>query len=128
MKSNSKEESVKELSLAEQEALIKEEIQRFLKLAREKGSLTVEEINELLPPEIIAASVLDSFMQALEVNGVALTDATPARKEGDDDSALFSGEEENAEDEDEEEALDEEDLKGNDPVRLYLRKMGSVSL
>jgi RNA polymerase primary sigma factor len=121
-------EDIKELSLEAQEVLIKEEIQRFLKLAREKGALTVEEINELLPPEIIAASVLDSFMQALEVNGVTLTDAAPVRKEADDESALFAGEEEAEEDEDEEEKLDEEDLKGNDPVRLYLRKMGSVSL
>lgn len=42
-------EPVKVLSLQEQESLIKEEIQRFLKLAKEKGALTIEEINELLP-------------------------------------------------------------------------------
>jgi hypothetical protein len=37
MKTNSK-EPVKELTLAEQESMIKEEIQRFLKIAKEKGS------------------------------------------------------------------------------------------
>lgn len=55
-------EDVKVLSLQEQETLIKEEIQRFLKIAKEKNGLTIEEINELLPPEFIAPSVLDSLM------------------------------------------------------------------
>ena len=54
------------LSIAEQEAIVKEEIQKFIKLGKEKTALTIEEINELLPPEITAASVLDMFMHGLE--------------------------------------------------------------
>lgn len=128
MKSNSKEEPTKDLSLAEQEALIREEIQRFLKMAKEKGTLTIEEINELLPPEIIAASVLDSFMQALEVNGVVITDMSEV-KQGDDDKESFLADPDKEDEEvDEDEKAEGEDVKGNDPVRLYLRKMGSVSL
>ncbi len=37
----------RELSVGEQQELIKEEIARFMKLAREKGFLTIEEINDL---------------------------------------------------------------------------------
>ena len=125
MKSTSKNEPVKEISLAEQEALIKEEIQRFLKLAKEKGSLSIEEINDLLPPEIIASTVLDSFMQALEINGVVITDTLDGKSD-DEKEAFLADPDSEEEDEEEEEAA--EDLKGNDPVRLYLRKMGSVSL
>ncbi len=128
MKSNSKDESVKELSLAEQESLIKEEIQRFLKLAKEKGSLTIEEINELLPQEIIAASVLDSFMQALEINGVVITDHTDSRSDEDGKDPFLADPDKEDEEVDEDEKAEGEDVKGNDPVRLYLRKMGSVSL
>jgi RNA polymerase primary sigma factor len=128
MKSNSKDEAVKELSLAEQEALIKEEIQRFLKLAKEKGSLTIEEINELLPPEIIAASVLDSFMKALEVNGVVITDMSEVKTGDDEKEAFLADPDKEDEEVDEDEKAEGEDVKGNDPVRLYLRKMGSVSL
>ncbi len=127
MKSNSKEESSKELSQAEQDTLIKEETQRFLKLAKEKGSLTIEEINELLPPEIILASVLDSFMQALEVNGVVITDMSELK--GDEEKEGFLADPDKEDEEaDEDEKAESEDVKGNDPVRLYLRKMGSVSL
>ncbi len=128
MKSNSKEETGKELSLAEQETLIKEEIQRFLKLAKEKGSLTVEEINELLPPEIILASVLDSFMQALEINGVVITDLSEVKGDDEGKEAFLADPDKEDEEVDEDEKAEGEDVKGNDPVRLYLRKMGSVSL
>jgi RNA polymerase primary sigma factor len=119
---------VKELSLAQQEELIKEEIQRFIKLAKERPTLAIEEINELLPPEIIAASVLDTFMQALEVNGVVITEASENKKEDEEDQFFLSDPDKEASEEEEEEKESEGDAKSNDPVRLYLRKMGSVSL
>ena len=126
MKSNSN-DAVKELSLVEQETLIKEEIQRFLKVAKEKGALTIEEINELLPPEIIASTVLDMFMQAMEINGVSITDLSELKSDEDKESFLADPDKED-EEEDADEKAESEDVKGNDPVRLYLRKMGSVSL
>ncbi|NJL25107.1 MAG: hypothetical protein HC902_07975 [Calothrix sp. SM1_5_4] len=120
---------VKELTLAQQEELIKEEIQRFIKLAKERTALSIEEINELLPAEIIAASVLDTFMQALEVNGVVITDSSENKKEDEEDQFFLSDPDKEAKDEEEEEEAESEgDAKSNDPVRLYLRKMGSVSL
>jgi RNA polymerase primary sigma factor len=123
------ENPVKELSLAQQEELIKEEIQRFIKLAKERGALSIEEINDTLPPEIIAAPVLDLFMQALEVNGVAFTDSSENKKEDEEDQFFLSDPDKEAKEEDEEEEAESEgDAKSNDPVRLYLRKMGSVSL
>ena len=119
-----------ELSLADQQNLIKEEIQRFIKLSRDKGFLTIEEINDLLPVEIVDPSVLDSFMQALEVNGVIITELSAQKKDEGDESGTFLADpdKEVEEEPDEDEKQDEEDVKGNDPVRLYLRKMGSVSL
>lgn len=120
-------EPAKVLSLAEQEALIKEEIQRFIKLHKDKGALTVEEINDLLPQEILLASVLDAFMHGLEASGVVITELAESSKDDEGDS-LFSDKAEKDEDEDEDEVAESEDAKGNDPVRLYLRKMGSVSL
>lgn len=125
--SSNRSDSLKELTLQEQETLIKEEIQRFIKLAKEKASLTIEEINELLPPEIIASTVLDSFMQALEVNGVVITDMSETKTDEEKEGFLGDPDKED-EDVDEEEKAEGEDVKGNDPVRLYLRKMGSVSL
>jgi len=121
-------EPAKILTLAEQEAMIKEEIQKILKLAKEKPFLTIEEVNELLPPEIIAPSVLDQFMQALENNSVVLKEAAELNKTGEESEAFLADADAEDEEVDEDELMEAEDVKGNDPVRLYLRKMGSVSL
>lgn len=120
----------KELSVEQQQELIKEEIARFMKLAREKGFLTIEEINDLLPVEIINPGVLDSFMQALEVGGVIITELSEKKDEEGETSAFLAdpNKEEDEDDDDDDKKSSEEDAKGNDPVRLYLRKMGSVSL
>jgi RNA polymerase primary sigma factor len=117
----------KVLSIAEQDVLAKEELQKLLKLAKEKGRITIEEINESLPPEVIAVSVLDSFMQSLEANGVVITEHSEAAKAEEKEEFLSEVDEEEDED-DEDTPKASEDAKGSDPVRLYLRKMGSVSL
>jgi RNA polymerase primary sigma factor len=125
MNSNSK-EPVKTLTVAEQEALIKDEVQKFIKLAKEKGSLTIEEINDLLPAEIIASVVLDAFMHGLEANGVSINEL--ADEKDDEKESFLENPDKEDEEKDEDEEKEGEDVKGNDPVRLYLRKMGSVSL
>lgn len=120
--------TLKELTLSQQEDLIKEEIQRFIRLAKERGALTVEEMNDTLPPEIVAPSVLDTLMQALEVNGVVITEPSENKKEDEEDQFYLSDPDKESNEEEEEEKETEGDAKSNDPVRLYLRKMGSVSL
>lgn len=118
-------EEIKVLSIAEQEVIAKEELQKLIKLAKEKGRITIEEINETLPQEILAVSVLDSFMQSLEANGVVITEHSEIAKQEEQEEFLANADEEDL---DEEEVKEAEDVKGADPVRLYLRKMGSVSL
>ena len=60
----------KNLSIAEQEALSKEEVQKLIRMAKEKGSLTIVDINDALPAELTAPSVLDQVMFAIEAAGV----------------------------------------------------------
>ncbi|MEK6555823.1 MAG: RNA polymerase sigma factor RpoD [Bdellovibrionota bacterium] len=116
------------LPVKEQSKLIVEEIQRFIKLAKDKGSVSIEEINELLPAEITDAGVLDHFMQALEVNGVIITDNSENKKDDEKEEGFFLDEGNREDKDDEDEAEEDSDPKANDPVRLYLRKMGSVAL
>ena len=123
---NSK-ENTKVLSIAEQEALAKEEVQKLVKLQKEKGRVTIEEINESLPTEVVAVTVLDAFMQSLEANGILITEHAETAKADEKEEFLSDVDKEEKDDDDEDKATGE-DVKGSDPVRLYLRKMGSVSL
>lgn len=109
---------------SELQALLNAEIARFIKLAKETESLTVKAIDEQLAPEVNTAESLDSFMASLEMAGIAIEDHTEAENGEDGEGFLENA----SDDSDEEETLSAEDLKGTDPVRMYLRKMGSVSL
>ena len=117
-------DSVSGLPEAQQHQMIAEEIQKFIALAKEKGEISIAEINEMLPPEIIAPVVLDAFMQGLEANAVIITETLENVQElsSNEDNFFLADPEKPEEDE------GREDSRGNDPVRLYLRKMGSVSL
>lgn len=113
------------LSVEEQKSLIHEEIQRFIALAKQKEFVTFEEINELLPAEIVSAEALDMFMTGMETHSVKIVDASSINDKDSEEFVLDSGKDD---DEEEADTADASDAKGNDPVRLYLRKMGSVSL
>ncbi len=114
---------------AKQSKLVLEEVKKFIALAKEKDGLTVEEIDVGLPKEITLAKALDEFMQALEVNGINVSEpGTDDTIEDENEEDFFLADPENEEDEDKEDKKQEAESKGSDPVRLYLRKMGSVSL
>ncbi len=129
MARETKKEAIKSLTVEQQEALIKEEIQRFVRYFEEKGGLSVDEIDNLLPAEITAPAVLDIFMQAMENHGVIITEEAEPEAEGTEEATFLADPDAaDEEDEDQDESIDEDTSRGNDPVRLYLRKMGSVSL
>ena len=120
-----KNQKIKELSKEDQEGLIEGEIKRFVKIAERNGNLTIEDIDYYLPNEIIDPTVLDKFMQTLQVKGIKIVEASKRKSQDKSENPLFSASSDESE---EGEYKEDEDSKANDPVRLYLRKMGNVSL
>ena len=113
----------KQLSIDEQKVLLKEELPALLDIAKSRGYLTVEEIDEVLPTEVQDIGVLDMLMQGLaKANIKVITHSKGLSTGPHNEFALGSS--------DEDEHLEDvpEDVKVNDPVRMYLRKMGGVSL
>ena len=113
------------------------DIKKLLDLGVQRGFLSYVEVHELLPPEMVASEEIDEVMILLAENEIEITDG---RRRPDDEEA--EGEDSLLEDiagpaqADEELQSDEsgdlvstaEYAKGTDPVKLYLKKMGSVSL
>ncbi len=66
-----KKEDLPVVSLDEQKKLAKDELKKLIELSAKKESLTIEEINEALAPELIASEALDLVMHGLEVQGVS---------------------------------------------------------
>jgi RNA polymerase primary sigma factor len=112
------------------------EIKKLIDMGVQRGYLTFIEVNELLPPEVITPEAIDEVMNLLSENEIEVIDATK-RPKGDDESEE-EGEEspllgapaaDGAEATDGAEAPQAaEYARGADPVKLYLKKMGSVSL
>lgn len=112
----------KPLSVAKQQKMAVEEAERLIQAAKKSGEdLTVEEIDESLPKELIAPEAIDIVVQSIEAHGITI-----AEHEVEDGGEAAAFLENHGDDKDDEDSAT--DVKSNDPVRLYLRKMGSVSL
>ena len=101
------------------------EIKKLLELGTNKGFLTFEEINDVLPSDMISAELIDEIMILLHKLNIELVDEA---FESDIQSIDADEHVETAAAEEEEQEEPAEEVRQNDPVRLYLRKMGSVSL
>src|SRR5512135_2728723 len=122
--------------------------QKLISMGKQKGYVTYDEVNDAMPDEIVSSDQIDDWLSTLGDEGIEVVDgagagggvkvptarATPKVAEP---AAFADGEEseEAAAESDEKESEkeeSEEDYEGysktNDPVRMYLRKMGSVSL
>ncbi len=97
-----------------------DDIQNLIDVGKDKGYLTYGDVNEMLPDEMSSADDLDDLMTTIGSQGIDLLDSP--KFPGDKDFELEEGE-------DVELDLTPGTLeKTNDPVRMYLREMGTVPL
>jgi RNA polymerase primary sigma factor len=112
------------------------EIKKLLDMGVQRGFLTYVEVNELLPPEFISSESIDEIMTLLSENEIEVIDAAKRPKESEDEEdseemglgAPAPAREEEAGEDGAAPAAAGEYARGADPVKLYLKKMGSVSL
>jgi RNA polymerase primary sigma factor len=96
------------------------DIDSLIEVGKEKGYLTYGDVNDALPDEIGTADDLDDLITTIGTQGIDLLDAP--KFPGDKDFDAEEGE-------DVELDLTPGTLeKTNDPVRMYLREMGTVPL
>ncbi len=104
-----------------------EEVKQLIDLGKEKGFLTYDEVNDLLPPDIVSSEQIDDVMSMFGEMDVEIVDSVQKVKIP--KVKLDLEEEEEMEGEQEEQEFEPGTLgRTSDPVRMYLREMGSVSL
>ena len=99
-----------------------DEIRQLITLGKEKGYLLYDEVNEMLPSEITSSEDLDDLFNAFGSAGIEVVDSDKAYRADKDFDR--DGSEDGPELDLTPGALD----KTNDPVRMYLREMGTVPL
>jgi len=102
-----------------------EEVQQLIDLGKEKGYLTYDEVNDILPADMVSSEQLDDVMSMFGEMDIEVVDA-----EQKSTSNKQPSQESSSSDDNEEEAEFDADVMGrtSDPVRMYLREMGQVSL
>src|SRR5215813_4525180 len=102
-----------------------DEVRQLINIGKEKGYLLYDEVNELLPSEITSSDELDDLFNTFGSAGIEVIDSD--QKYLRDDVKPIDRTAEGAEELELDltpGALD----KTNDPVRMYLREMGTVPL
>jgi len=123
---------IDETALSEEEvAKRRHELKTLIKMGKTRGFLTHQEINDHLPEKLVEAEILEAIISMLNDMGVAVYEQAP-----DAATLLISGSAQTqATEEEAEEAaeaalstVDSEFGRTTDPVRMYMREMGTVEL
>ena len=94
-------------------------LKTLMRLGKERGYVTHDELNAALPTEDFTSEQIDDFMSTLSEMGVSVVEAADS-----DESSDNEGEEARPAGN-----VSDSDVSGtDDPVRMYLREMGSVEL
>jgi RNA polymerase primary sigma factor len=104
-----------------------DEMKQLIDMGKEKGFLTYEEVNDLLPPDLVSSEQLDDVMSMFGEMDIEIVDSVQKVKIP--KVKLDLEDEEELEGEQEEQEFEPGALgRTSDPVRMYLREMGAVSL
>ena len=97
------------------------EVEQLISMGGEKGFLAFDEVNGIPPNDIVSSDQIDDVLMMFDEMDIDVVDDLQGLKEEEEKSL-----------EKEEDEGDELDIgafgKATDPVRMYLREMGSVSL
>ena len=123
---------LEETTLSEEEAVKRrQELKTLIKMGKTRGFLTHQEINDHLPEKLINEEILEAIISMLNDMGIAVYEQAP------DAATLLvaGGGTTTATEEEAEEAaeaalstVDSEFGRTTDPVRMYMREMGTVEL
>ena len=107
-------------------------VQQLILLGKERGYLLYDEVNESLPAEVNSSQEIDDLLSILERQGIQIYEDLATANAALAGATATEGSDPDAKGELATEAsLDLSsgaDTKSQDPVRIYLREMGSVSL
>ncbi len=106
-------------------------LKALIKLGKERGYLTYAEINDHLPDDVVDAESIEAIISTFSDMNIQVFDEAPAAEELlMSDTAAAASDDEEVEEQAEQalSSVDSEFGRTTDPVRMYMREMGSVEL
>ena len=109
----------------------KTRLKNLIKLGKERGFLTYAEINDHLPDDVVDAESIETIISTFSDMSIQVFDEAPAAEDLlMSDTATVAADDEEVEEQAEQalSTVDSEFGRTTDPVRMYMREMGSVEL
>ncbi|WP_416336498.1 RNA polymerase sigma factor RpoD [Dechloromonas sp. A34] len=109
----------------------KTRLKSLIKLGKERGYLTYAEINDHLPDDVVDAESIEAIISTFSEMSIQVFDEAPAAEDllmSDTAATPADDEEVEAQAEQALSSVDSEFGRTTDPVRMYMREMGSVEL
>ncbi|KAB2924602.1 MAG: RNA polymerase sigma factor RpoD [Dechloromonas sp.] len=106
-------------------------LKALIKLGKERGYLTYAEINDHLPDDVVDAESIEAIISTFSDMSIQVFDEAPAAEDLlMSDTAATATDDEEVEEQAEQalSTVDSEFGRTTDPVRMYMREMGSVEL
>ncbi len=106
-------------------------LKALIKLGKERGYLTYAEINDHLPDDVVDAESIEAIISTFSEMSIQVFDEAPAAEDllmSDTAAGAADDEEVEAQAEQALSTVDSEFGRTTDPVRMYMREMGSVEL
>ena len=101
-------------------------VKRLIAKGKERGHITFDELNAVLPPDQNSSEQIEDVMANLSEMGIQVVEGEESE---DGETAVVKPEKSEDDAEETSGNVDEESLgRTDDPVRMYLREMGSVEL
>ncbi|MCB1960764.1 MAG: RNA polymerase sigma factor RpoD, partial [Rhodocyclaceae bacterium] len=106
------------------------QLKSLIALGKERGYLTYAEINDHLPDDLVDAEQIESIIATFSNMGIKVFDEAPSAEDLLMSDNVASNADEDAEEEAEQalSSVDTEFGRTTDPVRMYMREMGTVEL
>lgn len=98
------------------------EINQLVSQGKEKGYLTYEEVNDVLPSDVVTPEQIDDLMALFSDNEIAIVDTSLKGEK------IAASKEDKKDASEDDATLKPDSVSIDDPVRLYLREMGTISL
>ncbi len=101
---------------------VKKDVEKIIALAKHKGFVTYDEVNDLLPDEVSSSEDIDKIFELLTDEDIQVVESAeeksqPKQEPAYKDEGMVDGV-----------AQEERFLPLDDPVKMYLKQMGSISL
>ena len=109
----------------------KTRLKALIKLGKDRGYLTYAEINDHLPDDVVDAESIEAIISTFSDMSIKVFDEAPAAEDLlMSDTAVAANDDEDVEEQAEQalSTVDSEFGRTTDPVRMYMREMGTVEL